>query len=102
MFQYAIRGFASEVDIDSPRNGFTVALDRLDPGKVRNPVDQRHPCCEVPRTLLIAADATRELQPRDRFCSLSHDPVPIRNGYSLQKYLPFYFDVKYFDIKLIN
>jgi hypothetical protein len=80
-------------------NGFIVSLNRLDAGKVSDSVDKRYSRREVARGAALASNSSRELQPRNRFCSLSHDPVPIRNGYSLLKYLPICFDVKYFDIK---
>ena len=98
--EHAIRSFAPQVNFDSARSGIVIALDRFDARKICNSIDKCHSRRKVPRRFALVAKPGWKLEAFCRFCGLCHGPVPMRKGYPLPKYLPIYFDVKYFYIKI--
>ncbi len=96
--QDTIRCLSLQVDLDSTWDGLIVALDSPDSWQIRDSIDQRHPCREMIRRRFVA-NPGGEFEARRLFSSVCYRPIPMWNGSLLSKYLPIYFDVKYFDIK---
>ena len=100
--QHAIGGLSLEVNLDTTWDSVIVALNSLDALEIGNTINQGHSHCEVIWRSVPAADPCREFEARRLPSSFCHGPLPVWNGPLSPKYLPIYFDVKYFYIKRIN
>ena len=99
--KYGIGSFTPQVNLDPARCGLVIALDRLDTWEIRTSIDKCHAGRKVPGRLVLVAKSGRKFEALCSFCGFCHGPVPMQKRYPLPKYLPFYFDVKYFYIKIL-
>lgn len=99
-FQHAISSFSPEIDFDSARYGFVIALDCLDTWKIGYSINERHSYRKVVWSLALVANSRREREACGLSCGSCHGFLPMHKGYASPKYLPIYFDVKYFYIEI--
>jgi len=75
--KHAIRRFAPQVNFDSARGGFVIALDRLDARKIGNSIDKCDSRRKVPRRFARVAKSGRKLEARRLCSSFCHGRVPM-------------------------